>query len=48
MKIIRQGAFETNSSSTHSLTICSSEEYTKWENGELYWDYGDFVEMPRP
>ena len=46
MKVIRQGVFETNSSSTHSLTICSGEEYSKWENGELYWNYGDFVEMP--
>jgi hypothetical protein len=46
MKIIRQGVFETNSSSTHSLTICSCEEYSKWEDGELYWSYGDFVEIP--
>lgn len=35
---IRHGVFETNSSSVHSLTMCSSEEYEKWENGEvLYW-----------
>lgn len=35
---IRYGVFETNSSSVHSLTMCSSEEYEKWENGEvLYW-----------
>lgn len=47
MKIIRCKVFETNSSSTHSLTICSDEEYTKWENGELYWSYwGEFVEIP--
>lgn len=37
-KQIRQGVFETNSSSVHSLTMCSSEEYEKWKNGEvLYW-----------
>jgi len=46
MKVVRCGVFETNSSSTHSLTICSDEEYTRWEKGELYWSYGDFVEMP--
>ena len=35
---IRRGVFETNSSSTHSLTMCSGEEYNKWERGEvLYW-----------
>lgn len=35
---IRRGVFETNSSSVHSLTMCSSEEYKKWESGKvLYW-----------
>lgn len=32
---IRVGVFETNSSSVHSITICSKEEYEQWENGEL-------------
>lgn len=32
---IRQGVFETNSSSVHSLTLCSSEDYEKWGNGEV-------------
>lgn len=32
---IRLGVFETNSSSTHSLTMCSGEEYEKWASGEL-------------
>ena len=37
---IRRGVFETNSSSVHSLTMCSGEEYKKWENGEiLYWQW---------
>lgn len=41
-KQIRRGVFETNSSSVHSLTMCSSEEYEKWENGEvLFWKYGN-------
>ena len=35
---IRKGVFETNSSSTHSITICTSEEYKKFLNGELYVD----------
>lgn len=35
---IRRGVFETNSSSVHSITMCSSEQYRKWETGEiLYW-----------
>ena len=34
-KSIRFGVFETNSSSTHSLTMCSKEDYVKWENGEV-------------
>lgn len=35
---IRFGAFETNSSSVHSLIMCSAEEYEKLEDGELYVD----------
>ena len=42
MKQIRYGVFETNSSSTHSLTMCSGEEYEKWNKGEvLYWEDKD-------
>ena len=37
-KRIRRGVFETNSSSVHSLTMCSSEEFERWKNEEvLYW-----------
>lgn len=32
---IRYGVFETNSSSTHSITICSLDEYKKLENNQL-------------
>lgn len=35
-KQIRRGVFETNSSSVHSITMCSQDEYSKWERGELY------------
>lgn len=39
MKIqIRRGIFETNSSSTHSITMCTKDDYTRWENGELIYD----------
>ena len=41
-KQIRRGVFETNSSSVHSLTMCSAEEYEKWKNGEvLFWKWKD-------
>lgn len=34
-KQVRRGVFETNSSSVHSLTMCSQDEYSKWEKGEI-------------
>lgn len=37
-EVIRRGIFETNSSSVHSLTMCSDDEYSKWRNGEAYYD----------
>ena len=47
---IRVGVFETNSSSTHSLTMCSEEEFEKWVAGEIFFDkYADkFVESKDP
>lgn len=33
---IRHGVFETNSSSTHSLTLCKKSEYDAWNRGEVY------------
>ena len=35
---IRKNVFETNSSSTHSLCICTEDEYNKWQKGELLYD----------
>ena len=35
---IRRGVFETNSSSVHSITMCSEDEYDKWIKGELIYD----------
>lgn len=37
-EVIRRGMFETNSSSVHSITMCSDDEYSKWKNGEAYFD----------
>ena len=46
MKIIRRGTFETNSSSTHSITMCKESDFDKWKNGELYYcqDDGKFYD----
>ena len=38
MKLIRKGTFETNSPSTHSITMCKESDFDKWKNGEMYWD----------
>lgn len=35
---IRRGVYETNSSSCHSLTMCSEEEFNRWKDGELLFD----------
>ena len=35
MKQIRIGTFETNSSSTHTMVVCTEEEFKKWVAGEL-------------
>ena len=32
---VRRGVFETNSSSTHSLTMCSEDEFEAWKRGEV-------------
>lgn len=49
MKTIRFGVFETNSSSTHSLCICTEDEYEKWQNGDLVFDYwnNEMIEPPK-
>jgi hypothetical protein len=35
---VRLGVFETNSSMTHALTMCTDSEYRKWVDGEVYWE----------
>lgn len=39
MKQIRKNVFETNSSSTHSLCICTEEQFADWKNGNCLYDY---------
>lgn len=34
---VRQGVFETNSSSVHSLIVVMKDDYEKFENGELFY-----------
>lgn len=49
MKInIRKNVFETNSSSVHSLCICTEEEFDAWKKGELYYNYwsDEFTKSP--
>lgn len=36
MRQVRRMTFETNSSSTHSITMCLKNDYDKWESGEVY------------
>lgn len=42
MRQIRYGAFETNSSSTHTLVIMTKEQYEKFKKEELFL-YNDGV-----
>lgn len=41
MRQIRIGVFETNSSSTHTLVVCTDEELEKWKKGEIIYNYRD-------
>ena len=44
MKVqIRRGVFETNSSSVHTLTMCTLDEFDKWQDGELYLNRSYFA-----
>ena len=44
MKQVRFGAFETNSSSTHCLTVVTAEDFQRWREDELWFDaYNQFL-----
>lgn len=42
MMHVRYGVFETNSSSTHSLTMMMKSEYDRWHNEKLYLYEGGY------
>lgn len=35
---VRHGVFETNSSSTHSMTMCMLSEFEEWQKGNVYFN----------
>ena len=41
MKLIRESVFETNSSSTHSLTVCLASTLQDWKDGKLLYSEGE-------
>ena len=47
---VRRNVFETNSSSTHSLIICSDKMYNDWKNMKVVYDNDndEFVEAKQP
>lgn len=49
---IRYGVFETNSSSVHSMTICSAGDYIRWLKGEVLFNteykYNDWPQFISP
>lgn len=44
---IREGVFETNSSSTHSIAIATKHEYDMWRRDEMAYDdwNGDLIPL---
>lgn len=42
MKQIRRNVFETNSSSTHSLTMMMKSDYERWQREQLYLYEGGY------
>lgn len=43
MQQIRQGVFETNSSSTHAFCLCLKSEYNAWVNGDMRFDINKYT-----
>ena len=37
---IRYSVFETNSSSVHNMTLCDTNDYARWVNGEVLFNTG--------
>ena len=45
---VRQGVFETNSSSTHAIAICSEQEWNDLKAGKLLVNRWDITDMKTP
>ena len=43
---IRQGLFETNSSSTHTITIVDAEDFENWEKDKVWYNTGEDDFLP--
>ena len=43
---IRQGLFETNSSSTHTITIVDAEDFENWKKGKVWYNEGEDKFLP--
>lgn len=47
MKQVRFGAFETNSSSAHCLTLMTKEDYARWEDDVIRYDHWEDIFVDR-
>lgn len=45
-RTIRCGVFETNSSSVHSLSFCTDDEWNDWRDGKTVWDRWEHEFIP--
>jgi hypothetical protein len=47
MKVqVRQGVFETNSSSTHAVSVCTLSEWEEYRNGKLWLNMSSLKFLP--
>lgn len=43
---IRQGLFETNSSSTHTITVVDAEDFENWKKGKVWYNTNEEKFLP--
>lgn len=43
---VRRGIFETNSSSAHTLVMCSKSQFDDWKNGKMIYDHWNSKLVP--
>ena len=46
MKKIRKSVFETNSSSTHSMCVCPTDEFNQFVDGGMLYNYNEDQLIP--